>query len=78
MELTEAENIGVDEKNCKKILEAYIDMFKKEPDIDESGFRQFGAKDNAKAVEFYEKLITGELPNADLWKVDTPFSDDEE
>ena len=78
MELTEAEDIGVDEKNCKKILEAYIDMFKKELDIDESGFRQFGAKDNAKAMEFYEKLITGELPNADLWKVDTPFSDDEE
>lgn len=78
MELTEAENIGVDEKNCKKILEAYIDMFKKELNIDESGFRRFGAKDNAKAMEFYEKLIKDELPNADLWEVDTPFSDDEE
>ena len=78
MELTEAEDIGVDEKNCKKILEAYTDMFKKEPDIDESGFRRFGAKDNAKAMEFYEKLIKDELPNADLWEVDTPFFDDEE
>lgn len=74
MELTEAEDIGVDEKNCKKILEAYIDMFKKELDIDESGFRQFGAKDNAKAMEFYEKLIKDELPNSGLWQVNTPFT----
>ena len=75
MELTEAEDIGVDEKNCKKILEAYIDMFKKELDIDESGFRRFGAKDNAKAMEFYEKLIKDELPNSGLWQVNTPFTD---
>lgn len=75
MELTEAEDIGVDEKNCKKILEAYIDMFKKELDIDESGFRQFGAKDNAKALEFYEKLIKDELPNSGLWQVNTPFTE---
>lgn len=78
MELTEAEDIGVDEKNCKNILESYIDMFKKKLDIDESGFRQFVTKDNAKAMEFYEKLIKDELPNADLWEVDTPFSNDEE
>ena len=75
MELTEAENIGVDEKNCKKILEAYIDMFKKELNIDESGFRRFGAKDNAKAMEFYEKLIKDELPNSGLWQVNTPFTE---
>ncbi len=75
MELTEAEDIGVDEKNCKKILEAYIDMFKKELNIDESGFRQFGAKDNAKAMEFYEKLIKDELPNSGLWQVNTPFTE---
>lgn len=75
MELTEAEDIGVDEKNCKKILEAYIDMFKKELDIDENGFRQFGAKDNAKAMEFYEKLIKDELPNSGLWQVNTPFTE---
>lgn len=75
MELTEAENIGVDEKNCKKILEAYIDMFKKELDIDESGFRQFGANDNAKAMEFYEKLIKDELPNSGIWQVNTPFTE---
>ena len=75
MELTEAEDIGVDEKNCKKILEAYIDMFKNELNIDESGFRQFGAKDNAKAMEFYEKLIKDELPNSGLWQVNTPFTE---
>ncbi len=75
MELTQAEDIGVDEKNCKKILESYIDMFKKELDIDESGFRQFGAKDNAKAMEFYEKLIKDELPNSGLWQVNTPFTE---
>ena len=75
MELTEAEDIGVDEKNCKKILEAYIDMFKKELNIDESGFRRFGAKDNAKAMEFYEKLIKDELPNSGLWQVNTPFTE---
>lgn len=76
MELTEAEDIGVDEKNCKRILESYIDMFKKELDIDESGFRQFGAKDNAKAMEFYEKLIKDELPNSGLWQVNTPFTEE--
>lgn len=75
MELTEAEDIGVDEKNCKKILESYIDMFKKELNIDESGFRRFGAKDNAKAMEFYEKLIKDELPNSGLWQVNTPFTE---
>ena len=75
MELTEAEDIGVDEKSRKKILESYIDMFKKELDIDESGFRQFGAKDNAKAMEFYEKLIKDELPNSGLWQVNTPFTE---
>lgn len=75
MELTRSEDIGVDEENCKKILESYIDMFKKELDIDESGFRQFGAKDNAKAMEFYEKLIKDELENAGLWQVNTPFAE---
>lgn len=46
--------------------------------IDEDDFRKFGAADNEKAQEFYQLLITDELPNADLWEVDTPFSDDEE
>ena len=78
MELTDSENMGVDEDNCKKIIESYLDMFKKELNIDEDDFRKFGAADNEKAQEFYQLLITDELPNADLWEVDTPFSDDEE
>lgn len=53
-------------------------MFKEELGIDEDDFRKFGAADNEKAQEFYQLLITDELPNADLWEVDTPFSDDEE
>lgn len=78
MELTGAEDLGVDEDACNELIESYLDMFKKELNIDEDDFRKFGAADNEKAQEFYQLLITGELPNADLWEVDTPFSDDEE
>lgn len=78
MELTDSENMGVDEDACKELIESYLDMFKKELNIDEDDFRKFGAADNEKAQEFYQLLITDELPNADLWEVDTPFSDDEE
>ena len=78
MELTDSENMGVDEDACNELIESYIDMFKKELNIDEDDFRKFGAADNEKAQEFYQLLITDELPNADLWEVDTPFSDDEE
>lgn len=77
MELTEAEDIGVDEDACKELIEEYLDMFKEELDIDEGDFRRFGAADNEKANEFYELLITGELQNADLWEVDTPFTESE-
>ena len=78
MELTGSEDLGVDEDACKELIESYLDMFKKELNIDEDDFRKFGAADNEKAQEFYQLLITDELPNADLWEVDTPFSDDEE
>lgn len=78
MELTGSEDLGVDEDTCKELIESYLDMFKKELNIDEDDFRKFGAADNEKAQEFYQLLITDELPNADLWEVDTPFSDDEE
>lgn len=78
MELTGAEDLGVDEDACNELIESYLDMFKKELNIDEYDFRKFGAADNEKAQEFYQLLITDELPNADLWEVDTPFSDDEE
>lgn len=78
MELTDSENTGVDEDACNELIESYLDMFKKELNIDEDDFRKFGAADNEKAQEFYQLLITDELPNADLWEVDTPFSNDEE
>jgi len=77
MELTEAEDIGVDEDACKELIEEYLDMFKEELDIDEGDFRQFGAADNEKAQEFYQLLITGGLENDDLWEVDTPFTESE-
>ena len=75
MELTEAEDIGVDEDACKELIEEYLDMFKEELDIDEGDFRWFGAADNEKAQEFYQLLISGELENADLWEVDTPITE---
>lgn len=77
MELTEAEDTGVDEDACKELIEEYLDMFKEELDIDEGDFRRFGAADNEKAQEFYELLITGELQNADLWEVETPITEAE-
>lgn len=77
MELTEAEDIGVDEDACKELIEEYLDMFKEELDIDEGDFRRFGAADNEKAQEFYQLLITGELQNADLWEVETPITEAE-
>ncbi len=77
MELTNSEDIGVDEESCKKIIESYLDMFKEELDIDESGFRLFGAADNTKAQEFYRKLISdGEIPN-NFWEVNTPIDGEE-
>ena len=72
------ERVKTFEDACKELIESYLDMFKKELNIDEDDFRKFGAADNEKAQEFYQLLITDELPNADLWEVDTPFSDDEE
>ena len=78
MELTGSEDLGVDEDACKELIESYLDMFKEELNIDEDDFRKFGAADNEKAQEFYQLLIIDELHNADLWEVDTPFSDDEE
>lgn len=76
IELTGAEDVGMDEENCKKLIDSYMDMFKKELDIDEADFRKFGAADNTTALDFYEKMITNELPNADLWDVPTPFDNE--
>lgn len=77
IELTGAEDNGIDSEQGHELIDSYIDMFKKELDIDESDFRKFGASDNEKAQEFYQLLITGELSNADLWEVDTPITEAE-
>ena len=58
-------------------IDSYIDMFKNELDIDEGDFRKFGAADNSKAQEFYQKLIDGELSGADIWQIDTPIGEEE-
>lgn len=73
MEITDSEANGVDEKSFKKLIEEYMKLINKELDITESDYRRFGAADNAKAEEFYQKLIEdGEIPN-NYWSVDTPM-----
>ena len=77
MELTDAENNGVDEDSFKDLIDEYIKLIKKELEIDEADFRQFGAADNSKAQEFYEKLIEdGAIPN-NFWEIDTPIGEEE-
>ena len=76
IELTGAEENGIDTEQAQKLIESYIDMFKKELDIDEGDFRKFGAADNSKAQEFYQKLINGELSGADIWQIDTPIGEE--
>ena len=77
IEITNAEENGIDTEQGQKIIEEYVDMFKKELDIDEGDFRQFGGADNTKANEYYQKFITGELTGADIWEVDTPIEGEE-
>lgn len=73
MEITDSEANGVDEKSFKKLIEEYMKLINKELDITEADYRRFGAADNSKAEEFYQKLIEdGEIPN-NYWSVDTPM-----
>lgn len=77
MEITDSEANGVDEKSFKKLIEEYMKLIKKELDITEADFRKFGAADNAKAWEFYQKIIdSGEIPN-NYWSVSTPIGGEE-
>lgn len=76
IDLTGAEENGIDTEQAQEIIDSYIDMFKKELDIDEGDFRKFGAADNSKAQEFYQKLINGELSGADIWQIDTPIGEE--
>ncbi len=74
MELTEAEENGFDSEKCEEMIDEYMKSIKKELDIDESDYRQFGANDNERAKEFYEMLIDpekGEIPN-NYWEINTP------
>lgn len=77
IELTGAEENGIDTEQAQELIDSYIDMFKKELDIDEGDFRKFGAADNSKAQEYYQKLIDGELSGADIWQIDTPIGEEE-
>lgn len=77
IELTRAEENGIDAEQGQELIDSYIDMFKKELDIDESDFRQFGGADNSTAQEFYQKLIDRELTGADIWEVDTPIGEEQ-
>ena len=76
IDLTGAEENGIDTEQAQELIDSYIDMFKKELDIDEGDFRKFGAADNSKAQEFYQKLIDGELSGADIWQIDTPIGEE--
>lgn len=76
IDLTGAEENGIDTEQAQEIIDSYIDMFKKELDIDEGDFRKFGAADNSKAQEFYQKLIDGDLSGADIWQIDTPIGEE--
>lgn len=77
MELTDAESNGVDEGSFKKLIDEYMKLIKKELDITEADFRQFGAADNATAQEFYQMLIDdGEIPN-NFWEISTPIGEKE-
>lgn len=76
IDLTGAEENGIDTEQAQGLIDSYIDMFKKELDIDEGDFRKFGAADNSKAQEFYQKFINGELSGADIWQIDTPIGEE--
>lgn len=79
LELTNAEDNGVDAEAAEEIIEAYLDTINEKLSISESDYRQFGAADNERAKAFYEMLIDpeqGEIPN-NFWTVETPLDGEE-
>lgn len=79
LELTNAEDNGVDAEAAEEIIEAYLGTINEKLSISESDYRQFGAADNERAKAFYEMLIDpeqGEIPN-NFWTVETPFNGEE-
>lgn len=75
IELTGAEEKGIDAEQGQQMIDSYIEMFKEELEIDESEYRNFGASDNTQAKDFYEQLVTDSLSGGDIWDVDTPFTE---
>ncbi len=76
MEMTDAEENGIDKNKCEEMFDEYIELICKELDISESDFRQFGSADNEAAMGFYEDLIDptkGEISN-NYWTVETPIT----
>ena len=77
MELADAESNGVDEDSFNKLIEEYMKLIEKELDITEADYRKFGAADNTKAQEYYQKLIDeGAIPN-NFWNVETPIGEED-
>ena len=79
LELTNAEDNGVDAEAAEEIIEAYLGTINEKLSISESDYRQFGAADNERAKAFYEMLIDpeqGEIPN-NFWTVEAPFNGEE-
>ena len=80
LDLTDAEDNGIDKEGCEEIYESYIELIQKELDISEADYRKFGAEDNERAKAFYEMLIDpskGTIPN-NYWTVETPIGDESE
>ncbi len=77
MELTDAESNGVDEDSFNKLIEEYMKLIKKELDITEADYRKFGAADNTKAQEYYQKLIDEGAISNNFWNVETPIGEED-
>ena len=77
MELTNAEENGIDKEDCEEMAEAYVELIQKELDISEADYRWSGKDDNERAKAFYEILIDpsrGAIPN-NYWTVHTELSE---
>ena len=72
--------IGMDSLNQEEIdktIEEYMKLIKKELDITEADYRKFGAADNTKAQEYYQKLIDEGAISNNFWNVETPIGEED-
>ena len=60
-----------------KTIEEYMKLIEKELDITEADYRKFGAEDNAKAQEYYQKLIDEGAIRNNFWNVETPIGEED-